>query len=161
MKSKQTRLRAWLLHAVKGGAFAAAAFGMAAGVSPQASAQSGSALIVNSDRGGKLGQRSREIRSLRAEGKRVELRGTCLSACTMYLSLPNVCVSSSARLGFHGPTRNGQQLSQREFDHWSDVMADNYREPLRSWFLTQARYTTSGYVQVSGSELIQMGYPQC
>ncbi len=68
-------------------------------------------MIVTNDRGGLLGQRSAEIRALRSSGQRVELRGTCLSACTMYLGLANVCVSPSAPFGFHGPTRNGKRLS--------------------------------------------------
>ena len=124
-------------------------------------AQTSAAIVVRSDRGGMLGQRSQEIRKLRAAGQRVELRGTCLSACTMYLSLPNVCVSASAVFGFHGPTRNGQSLPPDEFNHWSELMASNYREPLRSWFLTKARYRTSGYYKLSGAELIRMGYSPC
>jgi len=124
-------------------------------------AQTGGAKVVSSDRGGMLGQRASEIRQLLATGQRVELRGICLSACTMYLALPNACVDRAANFGFHGPTRNGQSLPQHEFEHWSGVMADTYREPLRSWYLTEARYRMSGYYQVSGSDLINMGYSQC
>ena len=126
-----------------------------------AAAQTGSAIIVRSDRGGWLGQRSQQIRLLRASGQRVELRGTCLSACTMYLSLPNVCITPSASFGFHGPSRGQRALPPAEFEHWSTVMANNYREPLRSWFLSEARYRITGYYELSGAELIRMGYPAC
>lgn len=126
-----------------------------------AAAQTSVAYIVQSDRGGWIGQRSKEIRALRASGQPVELRGTCLSACTMYLSLPNACIAPTATFGFHGPSRNGQALPPREFDHWSQVMADTYREPLRSWFMNEGRYRTSGYFQLSGAQLINMGYRQC
>ncbi|KQB17263.1 hypothetical protein H9N28_06240 [Rhodobacter capsulatus] len=118
-------------------------------------------IIVTADRGGYLGKRSDQIDRMRSMGQRVELRGTCLSACTMYLSLPNVCVAPDAVLGFHGPSKNGIPLPQRDFDYWSQVMARNYSEPLRSWFMTKARYITNGYYKVSGAELIRMGYPQC
>ena len=124
-------------------------------------AQAGSVFVVRSDRGGLLGQRSEEIRALRASGQRVELRGTCLSACTMYLSLPNVCVAASASFGFHGPSRGQRALPPAEFEHWSEVMARNYREPLRSWFMSEARYRISGYYEITGAELIRMGYSSC
>lgn len=127
----------------------------------QLAAQGANVIVVQSDRGGYIGQRNAEIRTLRASGTRVELQGLCLSACTMYLSLPNACVSPSAVFGFHGPSRNGQPLSARDFDHWSQIMASGYREPLRSWYMSQARYTLSGYHQLSGTDLIRMGYPPC
>ena len=126
-----------------------------------AAAQSGGTMVVNADRGGYIGQRSAEIRFLRATGQRVEVRGLCLSACTMYLSLPNMCVAPDARLGFHGPSRNGRALAPVEFDHWSEVMAESYREPLLSWFMNEGRYRTSGYYEFTGAALIRMGYPAC
>lgn len=122
---------------------------------------SGMGLVVKVDRGGKLGQRARKIAALRATGERVELRGTCLSACTMYLDLPGACVGPEAVFGFHGPTRDGRALPAQEFEHWSNLMASHYREPLRSWYMSEGRFRTAGYFQVSGTELIRMGYPAC
>lgn len=161
MNAKKTRLRAWARLTCKNAVIFGAIVGMLSTVGSTAIAQTRVAYVVQSDRGGMIGQRSKEIRGLRATGQPVELRGTCLSACTMYLSLPNACVSSNATLGFHGPTRNGQRLSAREFDHWSQVMASNYREPLRSWYMTEGRHRISGYYRFSGAQLIQMGYRQC
>lgn len=161
MKSQITRSRDLLTYALRGVAVALSLLAMGISSGGGAWAQTGGTMVISSDRGGKLGQRSEEVRYLRATGQRVELRGTCLSACTMYLSLPNVCVSPSARLGFHGPSRNGQRLTGQDFEHWSEVMARNYREPLRSWYLSEARYRTSGYFEISGAELISMGYPRC
>ena len=161
MKSKTTRLRAWRLVAKQNIILCCAVVGMLSSGSAPVSAQARTAFIVQSDRGGWLSQRSQEIRQMRATGQRVELRGICLSACTMYLSLPNTCVARDASLGFHGPSRNGRRLSKRDFDHWSRVMADNYREPLRSWFMNTGRHRTWGYHTISGAELIRMGYQQC
>lgn len=152
------RQRAWIGHARR--LLAALPIVLAMAAAPPVKAQS-TAMVIRNDRGGLLGQRSAEIRSLRAAGQRVELRGLCLSACTMYLSLPNVCVSPSAELGFHGPSRNGRPLPAAEFEHWSEVMARNYREPLRSWFMSEGRYIREGYFALSGAELIRMGYPRC
>lgn len=121
----------------------------------------GIGLVVKVDRGGKLGQRARKIAALRATGERVELRGTCLSACTMYLDLPGACVGPEAVFGFHGPSRDGRPLPALEFEHWSKLMAAHYREPLRGWFMSEGRFRTAGYFRISGAELIRMGYPAC
>ena len=75
------------------------------------------------------------IRQLRSSGQRVEVRGTCLSACTMYLGLTNLCITPSAEFGFHGPTRNGRKLPAEEFDHWSLVMARDYTPQLQRWYM--------------------------
>ncbi len=128
---------------------------------PATAAPGGSVLVVTNDRGGSLGERADLIRQLRSSGQRVELRGTCLSACTMYLGLTNICISASAQFGFHGPTRDGHRLPAAEFDLWSQVMARNYAPELQRWYLHTARHRISGYYRKSGAELIRMGYPEC
>lgn len=117
--------------------------------------------VVTNDRGGLLGQRAEEIRTLARTGQRVELRGQCLSACTMYLKLPNACVAPDAVFGFHGPSWYGQPLPADQFEAFSNLMARHYREPLRSWFMNTARYRTKSYYQLSGRQLIEMGYAAC
>ncbi len=152
------RLRAWRSHVLP--VATAVIVLLATALAPPVQAQS-TAMVVRNDRGGLLGQRNAEIRALRASGQRVELRGLSLSACTMYLSLPNACVSPSAIFGFHGPSRGGRPLPAAEFEHWSELMARNYREPLRSWFMAKGRFITEGYFEMSGAELIRLGYPNC
>lgn len=117
--------------------------------------------VVRSDPGGLIGIRDREVQRLRASGDRVELRGTCNSACTMYLGLDNICIDRRASLGFHGPSSYGKPLPAAEFERWSQIMARNYREPLKSWFLDTARYDITGQKRLSGAELIRLGYPEC
>jgi hypothetical protein len=41
------------------------------------------------------------IRQYNASGERFRIDGHCQSACTMFLSIRNVCVSQSATLLFH------------------------------------------------------------
>jgi hypothetical protein len=161
MRSKGTRSRECFSLAIKRLFLSSAVLGMLLVPAEPIAAQTSGVKVVRYDRGGMLGQRAAEIRLLRAKGQRVELHGTCLSACTMYLGLPNVCVDRAANFGFHGPSRDGKKLAPREFEYWSEIMAKNYREPLRSWYLSEARYRTSDYYQVSGAELIKMGYSQC
>jgi hypothetical protein len=127
-----------------------------------ASAQQQSPLIIGNDRGGGVGERARLVDSLQASGQRIEIRGNlCYSACTMYLGAGNICVSPDTVFGFHGPTRNGQPLPTESFDHWSRIMARYYNEPLGNWFMSEARYLRSDVYRLTGSQLIELGYPSC
>ncbi len=126
-----------------------------------AQSQSADTIIVSYDMGGSIGARQKKIRQLRLKRQRVEIRGRCYSACTMYLGLKNVCVSSDAVLGFHGPRGFTGRLPGDVFDHWSRVMVRNLREPLQVWFMQRARHVKSGVLFVSGTSLIQMGYARC
>ena len=138
-------------------------FGMALGLPAMASAQvSYPPLVVGNDRGGLVDTRARFVRQLATTGQRVEIRGNiCYSACTLYLGAPNVCVSPSTSFGFHGPSSYGAPLAPQVFEHWSNVMAEFYREPLRSWFMRDARYLRINMRFMSGQELIRMGFQSC
>lgn len=155
MTQKATRLRGWRIMIWSSAILACA-------LTPEISmAQGQTAIVVHQDPGGSLGERRRLIKQLQSTGQRMELRGICYSACTMYLGLPNACVAPSASFGFHGPSSHGIALPPQEFERWSQVMAHYYREPLRSWYLSTARYEINGHYRLSGAELIRMGYARC
>ena len=119
-------------------------------------------LVVGNDPGGRLRPRIAEVNRLRANGRRVEIRGDyCMSACTIYLGVATVCVSPRTQFGFHGPSfREGGNRYAR-FDRWSRIMAAYYPAPVRGWFLSYARFLTKRHATVSGLELIQLGVPRC
>lgn len=118
--------------------------------------------VVMNDRGGNVAKRAWEIQEIAARNKRVEIRGSiCLSSCTMFLGSPDVCVNPRTRLGFHGPTNHGAQLTPEQFDYWSRVIAAHYPENIARWFMTKARYLTEGYYYLTGEQLIEMGFPNC
>ncbi len=122
------------------------------------------AIVIGNDRGGSVEARLTTLRHLRNSGTRVEIRGDyCLSACTMYLGLANVCTTPRTVFGFHGPSSEiyGIGLTPAAFEHWSQVMARHYPEPIRSWYLSVARNRTMGFYSVRGSDLIEMGVVAC
>lgn len=130
-------------------------------IPPESQAQS--TVVVRNDRGGLLAERMREVARLRADEARVEIRGrVCLSSCTMFLGVENVCVEPDVTFGFHGPTSYGRPLAPERFETWSRIMAAHYPdERLRSWFLETGRHRIRGYYRVSGEQLIRMGTPRC
>ena len=90
-------------------------------------------------------------------GQRVEIRAReCLSACTMYLGINNVCVDPDTRFGFHGGRLHGK-LDGR-VDH---LIAQTYPPALGAWFLSHA----AGKVMLrylTGAELIdRFGFEAC
>ena len=120
-------------------------------------------LIIHNDRGGNVEQRVHQIEQLRKAGTRVQIRGRCDSACTMFLGLPRACVARTARLGFHGPQSQyyGISLSPANFERWSRVMAGYYPPRLRSRFMAEWRQTTMGLHVITGAEAIRMGARAC
>lgn len=121
-------------------------------------------IIVRNDGGGNVSQRADLIRRLKAQRAEVKLQGNyCLSACTMYLGVANVCVNRQTKFGFHGPSTStpGLGLAPAAFEKWSRVMGNHYPEPIRSWYMSTGRQVTVGYYEFRGRDLINMGVREC
>lgn len=120
--------------------------------------------IVRRDMGGDLNQRVVQVEQMRAAGTPVRIEGLCVSACTLYLGLPNACVSPGAALGFHGPRTRlpGIPLPAADFERLTQVMANYYPGAIREWFMREARMlNTSDYYVLTGRQAISMGARQC
>lgn len=116
---------------------------------------------ITLDRGGELPTYMRKVEQARITGQPIQITGQCMSACTLFLGTENVCVTRSARLGFHGPSNRGVPLSPVLFELWSQYMADHYPEPIRTWYLRDARHSIGPMAFVSGQELIRLGVSEC
>lgn len=118
--------------------------------------------VVGNDHGGYLHDRLTELRNLQRSGVRVEIRGQiCYSTCTMFLGLPGTCITPDTVFGFHGPSQNGRRMAQKDFDYFSQVIANHYPEPLRAWFMAEGRNQISGIYELTGSKIIDMGVSAC
>lgn len=120
--------------------------------------------VIRHDMGGDLDRRVALVAQMRAAGTPVRIEGTCVSACTLYLGLPNACVAPEAELGFHGPRTNmpGIPLPHADFERQTRVMAAHYPGPIRDWFMAEARLlTTASYYVLTGTEAIRMGARAC
>jgi len=58
-------------------------------------------VVIVNDGGGLVDQYERAAWRYRLERRRVEIRGSCRSACTLALSVPNVCVGRGAVVKWH------------------------------------------------------------
>jgi len=123
-----------------------------------------SQILVTHDLGGPVEERMRRVENMRARGEGVAIPyGQCISACTLYLGLPDTCIGRNAVFGFHGPAARtrGLGLPLDEFERISHAMARYYPEPVRTWYLSTARYVIGEYYSVSGAQLIAMGFSEC
>jgi hypothetical protein len=109
------------------------------------------------DAGGSVLLRAAEIAVLEATGTPREIRGECLSACTMYLGLSTACFGRGARLGFHGPRMpGGLPMPPAAFEMASRLMAAHYPPRIAAWFLAEGRHVP-GMVMIPASVLIERG----
>jgi hypothetical protein len=110
-------------------------------------------LVVTNDPGGIVATRAARVALI--GDREVRIEGRCASACTMWLAAPNVCVTSDARLSFHGPSHFGLPLPRADFDYWSGVLASHYPPSLAEWFMAIGRH---GEYTIDGAGVIANGW---
>jgi hypothetical protein len=133
-------------------------------VSPALSQTDPSGLVyrIGNDRGGPLGPRMKVIDNLKNSGQPVEIVGrVCISSCTLFLGLDNVCVSARTSFGFHGPSSSGVPLPTETQKYWSDRVATYYPDNIRTWFLKDVQYEIEKIYWISGKEMIRYGIKEC
>lgn len=131
----------------------------------------GRPLVVRRDLGGSLYLRLLEVAALEKAGTPVEIRGTCGSACTLYLGLDTACVHPRARLLFHGALfppgkakANGltPEQAQRAVTIWNAITAASYPPALGDWFAREAAHLQdTRYKALTGAQVVAMGARAC
>ena len=114
------------------------------------------------DRGGSIAAYLMDIHA--AAGRRHEIRGDCMSACTMWLGHRGVCVAPDAVLWFHGASDGVQAMRQANPWRAIDPQANaallamyppRVRAVVAPWLDSPAWRT------LTGVELIALGVPAC
>ena len=88
-------------------------------------------LSIAGDRGGYVMTYALRMLKLKQSGRQVQFRGSCDSACTLYLALPRnrVCVTPNASFNFHlpyGASAAGNRVA-------TSYMLNSYPGWVRSW----------------------------
>lgn len=99
------------------------------------------------------------VQRYNASGERFRIDSHCQSACTIFLSIRNVCITPNATLLFHsgGDPRSGQ-VSMASTQH----MLDAYNSTLRSYVMQNHFMDTFELHAISGRDMItRFGYPAC
>jgi hypothetical protein len=125
-------------------------------------AAASAAVRIYDDPGGQIGDYLAKFRALRSSGERVEIDGTCASACTMLLgTIPRnrICVTPRAVLEFHSawdPTPLGGEATS---DAGNRILWSTYPGHVRKW-LSRHGGLGSQVIELRGAALAAM-YPPC
>lgn len=99
------------------------------------------------------------IAQYNASGERFRIDSHCQSACTMFLSIRNVCVAPGATLLFHagGSMQKGTISPAR-----AEQMRSTYNAALRQYVTDNHFMDTFAFHAIPGSQIIsRFGYPAC
>ncbi len=111
------------------------------------------------DRGGSVSIYRDRVRAM--GDAPIRIKGTCISACTMFLGAKNACVDRQAILWFHAAhDKDTQEISPEG----NRTMAAMWPQPVKNWAekvkVTERVEFTRGRA-LTGVELIAMGVPAC
>ena len=110
-------------------------------------------------RPGEMGKFDAVVAQYNASGERFRIDGHCQSACTMFLSIRNVCVMPTATLLFHA---GGDRSKGRISDWATQHMLDAYNAGLRDHVTANHYMDTFTFHAISGRDIIaRFGYPAC
>jgi hypothetical protein len=128
-----------------------AALSLMVGLAPAAAT-----VRIANDTGGQIGPYLAKYRALKASGERVEIDGTCASACTMLLGIVprnRICVTPRASLVFHSAwdTQGDQAVSA----DGNRILWSTYPESVRRWIRSHGGLH-SQTITLSGPELAAM-----
>jgi hypothetical protein len=110
-------------------------------------------VIVTKDVGGYVNEYGEQTKLYFDTGREVRLH-ECRSACTLALSLPNVCVYPDSLLKFHKAYDPFTKVANEEI---SDQLMASYPQAIRE----RLGDLTRSYKVLTGSELIRLGVRDC
>jgi hypothetical protein len=110
-------------------------------------------------RPGEMGRFDAVVAQYNASGERFRIDGHCQSACTIFLSIRNVCVTPNATLLFHaGGNMQAGRINPQSTAH----MLEAYKPALRKYVEDNHFMDTFAFHAISGREIVsRFGYPAC
>lgn len=116
--------------------------------------------VISGDMGGSVDDYAARVA---AETGYVQVRGQCLSACTMWLALgERVCTARGAKWGFHGATAADPMMASIVEPYANQRLAQSYPPAVRQRFEQSWSKLHGGSIRiVSGAEMIEIGVKEC
>lgn len=122
-------------------------------------------VVVTYDRGGYIELYAAKWRYIASKGYPVEIRGPCLSACTIFLgTVKNVCWGKGTKLGFHlvwwmEQNANGKLVRHPDLEYTNKMAFEYYPGWTKRWV-----WATGGYqpkIRLMGPEVFGRYIPRC
>lgn len=110
-------------------------------------------------RPGEMGRFDAVVTQYNASGERFRIDSHCQSACTIFLSIRNVCITPSATLLFHA---GGNPRSGRMNPGSTQHMLAAYNPTLRQYVTENHFMDTFEFHAISGGDMVKrFGYRAC
>jgi hypothetical protein len=111
--------------------------------------------------GGRFSVYTPIIAKYNKSGELFRIEGVCRSACTLFLSIKNVCVERGAFLSFHaGPDAKTHKWVRNSSS--TRAMLAAYKPKLRKFLLDGHHVDSAQYFTMKGARLIDtFGYKEC
>ena len=108
---------------------------------------------------GEMGRFDAVVEQYNASGERFRIDSHCQSACTIFLSIRNVCITPNATLLFHA----GGSMEKGTINPGStQAMLSTYKPALQRYVTEHHFMETLQFHSISGGEIIhRFGYPAC
>ncbi|MCW5680746.1 MAG: hypothetical protein KF794_10745 [Xanthobacteraceae bacterium] len=113
---------------------------------------------VGYENGGKFVRFDPVVQEYNRTGAPFRIVGLCQSACTLFLSIRNVCVEPNASFGFHSANDGNGNKSEWGNRH----LLSHYNPKLRRFVEDNGYLNTFDFHYISGRVIIEkFGYPAC
>lgn len=111
--------------------------------------------VVKDDPGGSLVARERFVEHVKKSGKPLEIHGTCVSACTLYLGMPEqICIDRDAVFGFHSAA-HAYFIPDASGD-LTRYATRTYPKPIYDWFWANIGAHQLKVTKVPAKQLMQI-----
>lgn len=115
-------------------------------------------IVIYNDGGGVVDDYLRQARVYTVEGRRVEIRGSCRSACIVALSVPTVCVAPGAEVKAHQAyDKNTGKVMPEYTARLLEALPPAIQRRLEGH--VQVNYTTDA--TLTYTQLVQLGVRPC
>ena len=116
---------------------------------------------IRIDQGGSVSERMHQIERIEKSGVRFVIDGMCISACTMYLGMKNVCVSPRTVLGFHSSFTQGPLGARIPSKYGNAVLMSYYPERVRAWVIENKALEKDELTPMTAQEAWTLGVERC
>ena len=121
--------------------------------------------VLRDESGGEYWEHWNRFKAIADSGDLVEIRGACLSACTLvmvHVQKDHLCFGEGASLQFH--VSRHAESGEPDPDFTTRMMVNQYPQDIRRWILTKggvAKMTIAQMWTLRAADLWSMGYPKC
>ncbi len=114
--------------------------------------------LTRLENGGKFRRFDPVVAQYNQNGAPFRIVGLCQSACTLFLSIRNVCVEPQATFQFHAGNDGKGKISDGATNH----LLKAYNDKLRRFVIQNGYLETFEFHTISGKDIIEkFGYPAC